>query len=354
VSALFPVTGAFVRHAELLIDPAMGFAIGWNVVYGNMLSIPGEIAAILVLIQYWTDKYPFEIITALIILTFIIGLIGVGVYGDVEYLMAIIKIALVIGIIIMGLVIDLGGIPGQDATGFQSWKDPGPFVEFLVSGTWGKFLGFWAVLNNAVYSFAGVESISIAAAETKSPRQNIPKACRRVFVRVAFFYMTTVFVIGLLVPSNDPDLGGYSGTSTQSPFVIVASRAGIKFVPAVINAVVLASAWSSSNQSILSGTRVISGLAREGRAPIVFSWTTPWGSPFVGVLLQTAVATLSYLCLSDGALKVFYYFLDLTAAATLVNWIMILICHIRMRQALVRQGISRNELPWHHMWTREC
>jgi amino acid transporter len=39
VTALLPVTGSFVRHAEFLVDPAMGFAIGWNIVYGNWLSV---------------------------------------------------------------------------------------------------------------------------------------------------------------------------------------------------------------------------------------------------------------------------------------------------------------------------
>lgn len=29
VTALLPVTGSFVRHAEFLVDPALGFAIGW-------------------------------------------------------------------------------------------------------------------------------------------------------------------------------------------------------------------------------------------------------------------------------------------------------------------------------------
>lgn len=28
VAALFPVTGSFVRHAEVLVDPALGFAVG--------------------------------------------------------------------------------------------------------------------------------------------------------------------------------------------------------------------------------------------------------------------------------------------------------------------------------------
>ena len=32
VTALLPVTGSFVRHAEFFVDPAMGFAIGWNLV----------------------------------------------------------------------------------------------------------------------------------------------------------------------------------------------------------------------------------------------------------------------------------------------------------------------------------
>lgn len=58
VSALLPVTGSFVRHAELLVDPALGFAVGWNVVYGSYLSVPAEISAAVVLIQFWTDQYP--------------------------------------------------------------------------------------------------------------------------------------------------------------------------------------------------------------------------------------------------------------------------------------------------------
>jgi yeast amino acid transporter len=37
VTALLPVTGSFVRHAEFLVDPAMGFAIGWNIVCTDSL-----------------------------------------------------------------------------------------------------------------------------------------------------------------------------------------------------------------------------------------------------------------------------------------------------------------------------
>lgn len=49
-------------------------------------------------------------------------------------------------------------------------------------------MGFWTVLSNAVYAYSGVEGIAVAAAETQSPRQNIPIAAKRIFWRVLIFY----------------------------------------------------------------------------------------------------------------------------------------------------------------------
>jgi amino acid transporter len=189
VAALLPVTGSFVRHAEFLVDPAFGFAIGLNIVYGNLLSVPAEISAICVLFQFWTDLNPAIWICIFIAITFAVGISFIGIYGEVEFFFAALKILLVIFLIILGLVIDLGGIPGQERIGFRYWKQPGPFVEYIASGPWGQFLGYWAVMTNAVFSFAGVESLAMAAAETQNPRRNIPKACKNVFARVLLFYV---------------------------------------------------------------------------------------------------------------------------------------------------------------------
>lgn len=189
VAALLPVTGSFVRHAEFLVDPAFGFAIGLNIVYGNLLSVPAEISAICVLFRFWTDINPAVWICIFIAITFVVGISFVGIYGEVEFFFACLKILLVVFLIIFGLVIDLGGIPGQERIGFRYWKQPGPFVEYITTGAWGKFLGYWAVMTNAVFSFAGVESLAMAAAETQNPRRNIPKACKKVFARVLIFYI---------------------------------------------------------------------------------------------------------------------------------------------------------------------
>lgn len=353
VTALFPVTGSFVRHSEILIDPGLAFAIGWNVVYGAFMSVPSEVSAAVVLIQYWNESVnPAVWVTILIVLSVLVAVIFVGVYGEVEFFFALLKILLVVGVIILGLVIDLGGGPNHERIGFRYWKNPGPLVEYIATGSWGRFLGFWSVMSNAVYSFSGVESLAMAAAETQNPRQNIPKACKRVFARLTIFYLLAILIVGMLVSSKDDRLNDESGTANQSPFVIAASAAGIKAIPSIVNAVVLTSAWSASNQSILAGTRTLYGLALKGHAPKVFLRTTPYGIPYMCVALQVAFSFLSYMCVSSNALTVFFWFVDLTAAGVLISWMAIALNHIRLMQALKKQGISPDELPWHNFLTR--
>ncbi|KAK3389645.1 amino acid permease/ SLC12A domain-containing protein [Podospora didyma] len=351
VAALLPVTGSFVRHAEFLVDPALGFAIGWNLVYGNMLSIPSEITAICVLFQFWTDINSAVFIVVFIVLTVGVGLTLVRVFGEVEFVFALLKILLVVFLVIMGLIINLGGVPGTERIGFRYWQDPGPFVEYIAAGDWGKFLGFWSVMTGAVFSFAGVESLAMAAAETRNPRRAIPRACKRVFARIIIFYMLAVLIVGMLVASNDPRLDGSGDNVAQSPFVIAASAAGIPGIASAVNAIVITSAWSASNQSLLAGTRVLYGLALKGQAPKVFLRTTSWGTPYMCVGLFTCFMFLSFMSLSKDAITVFWWLVRLTSAGVLVSWSSILFNHIRLRQALRRQNIPASRLPWQNWWT---
>ncbi|KAH7319632.1 amino acid permease/ SLC12A domain-containing protein [Stachybotrys elegans] len=351
VAALLPLTGSFVRHAEMLTDPALGFAVGWNLVYGAALSVPSEIAAICVLLRFWTDVSPVFFIVAFILLTSTVGFAFVRVFGEIEYFFALLKIMLVVFLVILGLVIDFGLVPGTPPLWFTYWSHPGPFVEYIASGSLGYFLGYWKVMTGAVFSFAGVESIAMAAAETQNPRVAIPAACKRVFIRIVVFYMLAILVVGMLVASDDPRLDDASGSVAQSPFVIAASAAGIPAIASIVNAVVITSAWSASNQSLLAGTRVLYGLALKGQAPRIFLRTTSWGTPYMCVLLYVAIMLLSFMSLSSGAFTVFWWLVQLTAAGVLVSWSVILLNHIRLRMAMQVQGIPASRLPWHNSWT---
>lgn len=289
-----------------------------------------------------------------------VNIFFIRIYGEVELVAAFLKIALILGCILFGLIYDLGGVPGRERIGFYYWQNPGPMGigYYFLNTAGGQFVscqlgfsnrqaGFWITLVNAVYAYSGVETIAIAAAETKNPRRNIPKACKRVFYRVCIFYLLSIFVVGLIVPSNDPAIATNAGNAKTSPFAIAAQRAGIKALPSIINGVVLTSAWSSGNHGMLTGSRSLYALALEGRAPRMFTRVSRFGIPWVAVTFQGAFQLLAFMSLgSGGASEAFEWLTNLNSANTLVIWIVIGICSWRMRKAMKAQGISPDSLPY--------
>lgn len=74
-SSLAPLSGAFVRHAEYFVDPALGFAYGWNNVLANAFAVPAEVVAGAVLFQFWTDLNSSIFIILLSILIFMTNIV---------------------------------------------------------------------------------------------------------------------------------------------------------------------------------------------------------------------------------------------------------------------------------------
>lgn len=57
---------------------------------------------------------------------------------------ASIKVLTIVGLIILGLILDAGGGPNRDPIGFRYWRNPGPFIQYLgIEGAQGRFLGLW-------------------------------------------------------------------------------------------------------------------------------------------------------------------------------------------------------------------
>ncbi|KAK9780225.1 hypothetical protein SCAR479_02862 [Seiridium cardinale] len=346
MGALAPLSGGIVRYAELFVDPALSFAVGWNLVYGYLVSIPNEIVAAAALIEFWLSVNNAIWITIFSLLVIATCSLFVRVYGELEFAFSMLKILLIVFVNILALVVTCGGGPSGQAIGFKYWQDPGVFVQYLgVPGALGRFMGFWSTFNSAIYSYSGIETITMAAAEIDCPRRAIPQAAKRIFVRIILFYVISIFMVTLVVASSDPSLLSASSTSA-SPFVIAANNAGIKVVPSIINAVVITSAWSAANSGMLSGTRSLYGLAKEGRAPKVFARLNRYSVPYIAVALYSVFLALGYLTLSDSASTVFAWLVNLIAVSALVNWSVILITYLRFQYGCKAQGIDRRELPW--------
>ena len=209
---------------------------------------------------------PAAWISVILPIIFVLNFVAVSVYGEAEFVFASIKIVTIIGLLILGLVIDLGGAPNHERLGFRYWIHPGAMREYIAEGATGRFLGFFSTLISAVYAFGGTEQVAVAAGETQSPIRNIPKAIRRVFWRLVLFYVLTSFMVGLLVPFNHPDLVSGSGVK-QSPWLIAIESAGIPVLPHILNAVLVSSAASSGNANLYTGSRYLFALAQQGQAP---------------------------------------------------------------------------------------
>jgi amino acid transporter len=117
----------------------------------------------------------------------------IGAYGEAEFFFASIKVITItgtvilpalshvihmlnahVGLIILGIILDLGGGPDHDRLGFRYWKNPGPFVQYNnIAGAKGRFLGFWAVLTQAAFSFIGTEIVAVSHNAARSCRAGI-------------------------------------------------------------------------------------------------------------------------------------------------------------------------------------
>lgn len=346
--AFLPIPGGHIKLAERFVDPALSFTMGWNYWYNWTFILPAELSAAAVLIGYWDrTTNPAVWITVTGLVAVVINFLGAGAYGEAEFLFASIKVITIVGLIILGIVLDLGGGPTHDRIGFRYWKNPGPFVQFEgISGSKGQFLGWWAVMTQAAFSFIGTEIVAIAAGEAKNPRRNIPRAIKRVYIRILLFYVCGTIVIGLLVPSNSRGLNLKDGTAASSPFVIAINNAGIKVLPHIINACLLTSAWSASSSDLYTSSRAIYGLAASGNAPKIFLRTNKRGLPYLAIAFCAAFVLLGYMSVSSGAGQVFNWFANMTAVAGLMSWFGICVTYLRFYSGLKAQGIDRSTLPF--------
>lgn len=359
VTSHAPISGTFPHFAARWVDPALGFAVGWNYFYTNAITLPAEITAATILLTFWDSNVNHQpiYIAVMIVCCLGINLFGVRYFGESEFVFSCIKLMLISGLIIGGLAVSLGGGPNHDRIGFRFWKNPGPFNEYLVPGGTGRFLAVLRVIVQAAFSFQGLELVAVAASETVHPRRNISKAVKRVFYRIVFFYLVGVLITGMLVAYNDKNLLQTTGTAAQSPYVIAFNNAGVKGLPHVINGAVFTSAFSAGNSFLFASSRILYGLALRGQAPVLFAKCTKKGLPYAAILFTSLFSVLAFLSVSKTANQVFNWLQALTTTGGFFAWLTMNITFLRFYSGCKAQGIDRTKLsyynrlqPWLSYW----
>lgn len=330
----YPVPGGYGAVAAKYVGPFGGFLTRWNFAIVMLIAVGAEVTAAATYLRYWFPGLSLGVGTALCSL-FIVGLnlVTVRLYGSSEYWFSMIKVIAIVVFITLGLYLIFVGTPTTPPTGLGNLTQHGGFAP-------GGFTGIIAATCLALFSFGGIENVSVAAAESENPSRDVPRAARNMIWRLLVFYLLAIFVVVTLQPWDQT--GASHGTVDESPFVKVLDLVGIPAAADLMNAVLIVAALSAANGCLYASSRMIHSLALDGMAPRAAAHTCQNGSPRTAVGIATAgmvLASVLSLVSPDDAFLPLY---GCATAGVLVTWSTVMYTHLKFRRATA-------ELPPHRL-----
>lgn len=341
MASFYPVSGSVSSYSERFIDPSLGFAVGWLYWFMWILVAGIDIITLAKVLQFWEVFQNYSTMTLclfFLVVLLVINVASVRLFGEVEYWLTIIKVV-VVGVFLLTGVALIFGILGGEAYGIDT------FVKNkTVEGAQG-FLGFFAILSTAAFSFGGTESVVVASGESDEPEKTMPRAVNQVFWRILIFYVATMFIISAVISVTDPRLLDTSNIMA-SPFTLVFENAGFLLAASVMNAVICTSVLSAGNSGIYFASRQLYSLSTRGYAPKVFSKLSANSSPQVAVVLSILVIVVSFI-FEKYSPAGYYTLLSLVGILVVCIWILAIFSQIRLRLAIKAQGKKAEDvLPY--------
>lgn len=325
MGAALPASGSFSHYARIGIGEWAGFVMGWLYWFMLIMVLGAEITGASAIVNDWLPGVPQWVI-ALVFVTFfaVVNLAKVSNFGEFEFWFAALKVAAIIGFLVVGVLLVFGLLPDTDPVGFTNLLGEGGFMP-------NGFSGIAAGLLVVAFAFGGIEIVTIAAAESENPERSIATAVRTVMWRISVFYIGAIGIMVLVLPWNDPEL-------QDGPFVAVLERANMPYVSGLMELVVVIALLSAFNANVYGTSRMAFSLARRNDGPAALAKLSKTGVPTNAVLLSVFFGFVSVLLnwlLPDDLLGIL---LNAVGAALLVIWVFIVIAHLRLRPKLEREG----------------
>jgi len=273
-----------------------------------------------------------------IVLLVVTNLFSVSKYGEFEFWFAMAKVVAIIGFIGLGFAVLMGWIPEREASGLSRlMEEHGGFAPNGLSAVVGAFI-------TIMFSFIGTEAVTIAAAESSNPAQNIAKATRSVIWRIGVFYLLSIFVVISVVPWNDPLLASVG--SYQRALELM----NIPHAKLLVDIVVLIAVASCMNSSIYISSRMLFSLGKRGDAPKPLKVTSSAGVPRAAVIASTVLGAGVTLFSYFMPAGLFQFLLASSGAIALLVYLVIAVSQLRMRKILRRQNVTLDFKMWLFPW----
>ena len=180
-----PDRGAFSVYSARAYGPVAGATAGWLwwlqlvvVIAAEALDAAGLLSTIFPALPVWLMAFVFIVVLTAVNLT------SVKNFGEFEFWFALLKVAAIVGFLLVGAALLFGWLPGVQSPGLSNFMGDG----FAPSG----FAGIATALFVVAFAFGGTEIVSVAAAETAEPARSVKKAVRTVLWRILVFYIGAI------------------------------------------------------------------------------------------------------------------------------------------------------------------
>jgi L-asparagine transporter-like permease len=341
MAVVHPVAGSFGVFAERYLSAWSGFMVRATYAFVQILAIGAEVTAVAIYFGFWFPGVPQWVwVVAIASMLVAINTAQVGVFGELEYWFALIKITAIVAFILVGLAL-VAGVGGGPAVGFTHLVNgPG---GFLPNG----WRGVWLASTLVITSYMGVEGIAITAGEAERPQTTIPRAMRSMVFRLILFYVLAIAVMLMMGPWRE--LAESGGGLTGSPFVRAFAAIGIPYAAGAMNLVVISAAVSSANTNLYMTSRMLLSLSRSGLAPASLATVNSRGVPLRAVATASAGVVAAILLAIYAPANAFLALYGTAVAGMFFIWAVILLTYLRFRKALTREQLAALpiRMPFH-------
>jgi GABA permease len=340
MAAARPAIGSFMEYARVGLGDWAGYLVGWLYWYFWVGVIAFEAVVGGSVLNGWFPGVPQWAFSVVLLLFFTAAnLVSVRSFGEVEYWLASVKVAVIVVFLAVSTLFALGLWPNAHFSIPNLWTHGG----FVPNG-WRAVISGVAIV---IFSYFGTEIAVMAAAESENPAKGIWQAVSTVIWRILLFYVGGVLLIVTIVPWNE-----LPNPKQEAPFAYAFALFGLPGAGVVMSAVVLTAACSVLNSGLYSAARMFSALGEQGLAPRIVAKKGKAGVPTLAVLASTiggyAAVIVNFVAPESG---IFDFIMNSAGLVALFVYAFIAVTQMRMRQKMTPQEHAGLKLKiWLHPW----
>ena len=271
LSSRFPKAGAEYSYVRKAFGSRVGWIAGWLIISSNIIAAA---TVALGFSNYFYALFGTPIIPVAIFLLLICGII---LYAGIKEAASVIILFMIIESIGLFIIIAIG----FNYIGSVNYLEMANGMKGVIEG--GVLIFF---------SYLGFQGITTLAEETKNPKKTIPKAIMLAIAITTIIYILVGLAAVSVIPWNEL-------ATSKAPLADIASSVFGKNSFIILSGIALFSTFNTVLMSLLAGSRLVYGMAKERGFPKIFANTSKKLLSPTFAILAIVIGSILILFLGD-------------------------------------------------------